>query len=711
MKKKIFFLFIFVIFTQIYTKAQVKEPTKWTISIAEKQVKIGDEVELIFTANIDQDWYIYTAVEKDDGPIPAKINLQKNATFQLIGNVILPTNAVEKYDDIFEMKVSTAKKQAIYKQKIKILTEKPTIKANITFQTCNLTSGLCINGNKNLSIDIVAASSDKKKNDDKKDTLKEEKKTDDNNKDTIKEKIDTKDATKSSIKESSNSSKKKEKKSETTDWLSFIFTSFLGGFAAFLMPCIFPLLPSTVTYFVKLPRKKEKEDMSEAEKNALRRHYHREGIKKALFYGFSIVAIFTIVGTAVAAINGPAFANWLSTHWLPNVFFFLLFLVFGLSFLGLFELTLPNSWVMGADKQADKGGYYGIFFMAMTLVLVSFSCTGPIVGSLLIQAAGGQVLKPIVGMMSFSTALALPFVLFAIFPTWLSNMPKSGGWFGVLKVSLGFLELAIALKFLSTADQVYHWGILDREIFLALWIVLFGVLGLYLLGKLHLKNEPNTEGIGVMRLVMGILTLSFTIYLVPGMFGAPLPPLAGILPPITTMEGEDLYVQNSFSSNDNQNTITNKKHSQYFKLPHQLDGFFDYKEGLEYAKKVNKPIFIDFTGHGCVNCREMEARIWSKPAVLKRLKNDFVLIALYVDDRHELPENEWYVSEYDKQTKKTIGEQNADFQIVKFNNNAQPYYCPLDHKGELLVEPQAYNNNVENFIDFLDKAKTNFYKK
>ncbi|TAE48049.1 MAG: disulfide bond formation protein DsbD, partial [Cytophagales bacterium] len=424
-------------------KAQVKEPTKWTISIAEKQVKIGDEVELIFTANIEQDWYIYTAVEKDDGPIPTKINLQKNATFQLIGNVILPTNAVEKYDDIFEMKLSTAKKQAIYKQKIKILAEKPDIKANITFQTCSLTSGLCINGNKNLSIDIAVISSDKKKNDDKKDTLKEEKKTDDNNKDTIKEKIDTKDATKSTIKQTDNSSKKKEKKSETTDWLSFIFTSFLGGFAAFLMPCIFPLLPSTVTYFVKLPRKKEKEDMSEAEKNALRRHYHREGIKKALFYGFSIVAIFTIVGTAVAAINGPAFANWLSTHWLPNVFFFLLFLVFGLSFLGLFELALPNSWVMGADKQADKGGYYGIFFMAMTLVLVSFSCTGPIVGSLLIQAAGGQVLKPIVGMMSFSTALALPFVLFAIFPTWLSNMPKSGGWFGVLKVSLGFLELAI----------------------------------------------------------------------------------------------------------------------------------------------------------------------------------------------------------------------------------------------------------------------------
>ncbi|TAG00351.1 MAG: DUF255 domain-containing protein [Cytophagia bacterium] len=711
MKKKIFFLFIFIIFTQIHTKAQVKEPTKWTISIAEKQVKIGDEVELIFTANIDQDWYIYTAVEKDDGPIPTKINLQKNATFQLIGNVILPTNAVEKYDDIFEMKLSTAKKQAIYKQRIKILAERPDIKANITFQTCSLTSGLCINGNKNLSIDIAVISSDKKKNDDKKDTLKEEKKTDDNSKDTIKEEVDTKDATKSTIKPTDNSSKKKEKKSEMTDWLSFIFTSFLGGFAAFLMPCIFPLLPSTVTYFVKLPRKKEKEDMSEDEKNALRRHYHREGIKKALFYGFSIVAIFTIVGTAVAAINGPAFANWLSTHWLPNVFFFLLFLVFGLSFLGLFELTLPNSWVMGADKQADKGGYYGIFFMAMTLVLVSFSCTGPIVGSLLIQAAGGQVLKPIVGMMSFSTALALPFVLFAIFPTWLSNMPKSGGWFGVLKVSLGFLELAIALKFLSTADQVYHWGILDREVFLAFWIVLFGVLGLYLLGKLHLKNEPNTEGIGVMRLVMGILTLSFTIYLVPGMFGAPLPPLAGILPPITTMEGEDLYVQNNFSSNDNQNTITNKKHSQYFKLPHQLDGFFDYKEGLEYAKKVNKPIFIDFTGHGCVNCREMEARIWSKPAVLKRLKNDFVLIALYVDDRHELPENEWYVSEYDKQTKKTIGEQNADFQIVKFNNNAQPYYCLLDHKGELLVEPQAYNNNVENFIDFLDKAKTNFYKK
>ncbi|TAE73215.1 MAG: DUF255 domain-containing protein [Bacteroidetes bacterium] len=687
--------------------------------MTEKQVKIGDEIELIFTANIDQNWYIYTAAEKDDGPIPVKIDFKKNATFQLMGNIVLPTNGVEKYDDIFEMKVTTAKKQAIFKQKIKILDENPVIKSNISFQTCNLTSGLCVNGNEDVSFEVAVIKENKKENEKKKDNIKDssdlkktqEKSTKDTNEvSPVPAETENKDVKKDNTLQIDNT-KNKDKKSENTNWLSFILTSFLGGFAAFLMPCIFPLLPSTVTYFVKLPRKKEKEEMTEAEKLALRRHYHREGIKKALFYGFSIVAIFTIVGTAVAAINGPAFANWLSTHWLPNVFFFFLFLVFGLSFLGLFELTLPNSWVMGADKQADKGGYYGIFFMAMTLVLVSFSCTGPIVGSLLIQAAGGQILKPIVGMMSFSTALALPFVLFAIFPTWLSNLPKSGGWFSVLKVSLGFLELAIALKFLSTADQVYHWGILDREIFLALWIVLFGVLGLYLLGKLNLKNESNNEGIGVMRLVMGILTLSFTIYLVPGMFGAPLPPLAGILPPITTMEGEDLYVNNNFSDNTNASNSITKKHSQYLKLPHKLDGFFDYKEGLEYAKKVKKPIFIDFTGHGCVNCREMEARVWSKPEVLKRLKNDYVLIALYVDDRNLLPEKDWYVSKYDKQTKKTIGEQNSDFQIVKFNNNAQPYYCLLDHEGELLTEPQAYNADAQNFVLFLDKGKDEFFKK
>ncbi len=709
---------IFAVLSHTYIYAQIKKPAKWIFSTSEKQVKIGDEIDLIFTANIDDNWYIYSATEKEDGPIPAKIELKKNATFQLVGNTILPNNAIEKYDDIFEMKVSTVKKQAIFKQKIKILQENPIIKANISFQTCNLTSGLCINGNEDVSFDVAVIKENKEENIDKKenkidkkDSLNSEKTTEKSSEvdTTLNKKEDKKNNSKTNINQ-----KKTEKKNEMTDWLSFIFTSFLGGFAAFLMPCIFPLLPSTVTFFVKLPRKKEKEEMSDEEKIALRKHYHREGIKKALFYGFSIVAIFTIVGTAVAAINGPAFANWLSTHWLPNVFFFLLFLIFGLSFLGLFELTLPNSWVMGADKQADKGGYYGIFFMAMTLVLVSFSCTGPIVGSLLIQAAGGQILKPIVGMMSFSTALALPFVLFAIFPTWLSNLPKSGGWFSVLKVCLGFLELAIALKFLSTADQVYHWGILDREVFLALWIVLFGVLGLYLLGKLNLKNEQTTEGIGVMRLVMSILTLSFTIYLVPGMFGAPLPPLAGILPPITTMEGEDLYINNNYAGNNENATNTNsitRKHSEYLKLPHRLDGFFDYKEGLTYAKKVKKPIFIDFTGHGCVNCREMEARVWSKPEVLKRLKNDYVVIALYVDDRHLLSEKDWYISEYDKQTKKTVGEQNSDFQIVKFNNNAQPYYCLLDHKGELLVEPQAYNANAQNFVDFLDKGKEEFGKR
>jgi thiol:disulfide interchange protein DsbD len=720
--KKIILLLVLVCCQIHYNFAQVVNPVKWSLTTSKKKISVGDEIDLLFECKIEAGWYCYAKVEKPgEGPNPIVIDIQKNNSFSLVGNIILPDNVTEKIDNIFEMKVWTFKKQGIFKQKIKILKPNPTIDIIAESSSCNEITNVCLPPKKeNLTI-TIQTSEKKGKTEEKNEKDGENKSDEPKSKDTTQkhEAGNQNDVPKDNQLDKNPTAQTSKKQNIATKnnemakmgWVSFIVSSFLAGFAAFLMPCIFPLLPTTITFFVKMPRKKEKEIQSEQEKLALKKYYHRQGIKKAIFYGLSIIGIFTIVGTAAAAINGPAFANWLSTHWIPNLFFFLIFLVFGLSFLGLFELTLPNSWVTKADTQADKGGYYGIFFMALTLVLVSFSCTGPIVGWLLIQAAGGEILKPIVGMLSFSTALSLPFILFAIFPTWLQNLPR-GGWFGVLKVSLGFLELAIALKFLSTADQVYHWGILDREVFLALWIVLSGVLGLYLLGKLQLVNEPKTEGIGAMRLTFAILVLSFMTYLIPGLFGAPLPPLAGLLPPITTMEGEDLYTQNNFSNNNNNNLSTEKrKHADRLKLPHKIEGFFDYKEGLEYAKKVNKPIFIDFTGHGCVNCREMEARVWSKPEVLKRLKNDYVVIALYVDDRHELPKNEHYVSKYDKQVKKTIGEQNADFQIVKFNNNAQPYYCLLDHEGELLVTPQAYNTDIQNFINFLDEGKTNFGKK
>jgi len=439
---------------------------------------------------------------------------------------------------------------------------------------------------------------------------------------------------------------------------------------------------------------------------------------EALIYGGSIILIYTVVGTIVAVTLGANFANWLSTHWLPNIIFFLIFMVFAASFLGLFEITLPSWIVNKADKKSDKGGYAGAFFMAFTLVLVSFSCTGPIVGAILVQSAGGQVLMPVIGMLGFSLAFALPFTLFAFFPSWLSKLPKSGGWLNSVKVTLGFIEMALGLKFLSVADQTYHWGILDRDIYLALWIVIFFMLGLYFLGKIRLIHDQEVKHIGVFRLMLAIITFTFVVYLIPGMFGAPLKGLAGYLPPQATHDFDlnAIIRDNSCASSGNYNgtdiSLCEKpKYSDFLHLPHGLKGFFDYEQGMACAALQKKPVFIDFTGHGCVNCREMEATVWSDPQVLKRLKENFVVIALYVDDKTELPEKEWVTSKYDGRVKKNIGQKYADFQISRFNVNAQPYYVLLDNKGGLLTNPRAYNKDISEFVKFLDKGIEEFKKR
>ncbi|MEO1654526.1 MAG: cytochrome c biogenesis protein CcdA, partial [Bacteroidota bacterium] len=469
-----------------------------------------------------------------------------------------------------------------------------------------------------------------------------------------------------------------------TSLLYFLFLAFGGGILAVFMPCIYPLIPMTVTFFTRSRRKRE--NMTDEEIAELEKQEYRNGIRKALFYGFSIIFIYTALGSVFSAIMGPTFANQLSTAAIPNLIYFALFFTFGLSFLGMFEIVLPSKWSNAADRQADKGGYYGIFFMALVLATVSFSCTGPIVGSLLVEASTQGLFRPVLGMFAFSLAIAIPFVLFAIFPAWLSNLPQSGGWLNSVKVVLGFLELALAFKFLSIADQVYHWGILDRDVNLAIWVTIFTLMGFYLLGKLQLPHDSKLEKISVPRLLLAILCFSFVVYIIPGLFGAPLKPLAGLLPPstgqdfnITRLErkvenseirlrqienslNENSLLPNSqenikLTGNSNNNSARQKpKYSDFLKLPHGLDGFFDYEEGLAYARKVNKPIFIDFTGHGCVNCRLMEEYVWSDERVLERLRNDYVVIALYVDDRTELPESEWVVSKYDEETKKNMGE-------------------------------------------------------
>ena len=493
--------------------------------------------------------------------------------------------------------------------------------------------------------------------------------------------------------------------SQTSDnsglW-SLFFIAFIGGLFAIITPCVFPMIPMTVTFFMHNSQNKAKAKF------------------QALVFGFSIIAIYTIVGTVVALTLGVNFANWLSTHWLPNVLFFLIFVVFAASFLGMFEITLPSWMINKTDQQADKGGFSGAFFMAFTLVLVSFSCTGPIVGAILVKSAGGQVLEPIVGMLGFSLAFALPFTIFAFFPSWLSNLPKSGGWLNSVKVVLGFLELALGLKFLSIADQTYHWGILDREVYLAFWIVIFALMGFYLLGKLKLSHDSDLPYLGVPRAILAIIVFTFVVYMIPGMFGAPLKALSGYLPPqqshdfdlnaIVRDNVKLISFSNSGETSKKAELCEKPKYSEFLHLPHGLEGYFDYEQGLACAKALKKPVFIDFTGHGCVNCREMEANVWADPKVLKKLQNDFVIIALYVDDKTNLPESEWIQSSNDGKMKKTLGKKFADFQISRFNVNAQPYYVLLDQNGELLVQPRAYNLDVDEFVNFLDYGIAEFKK-
>jgi thiol:disulfide interchange protein DsbD len=403
---------------------------------------------------------------------------------------------------------------------------------------------------------------------------------------------------------------------------------------------------------------------------------------------------------------GPETANHLSTEWIPNLVFFAVFVVFGLSFLGWFEIALPGTFINKVDQQAEKGGLTGVFFMAFTLVLVSFSCTGPIVGSLLVTSAGGEFLKPIAGMFAFSLAFAIPFTLFAFFPGWMKSLPKSGGWLNTVKVMLGFIELALAFKFLSIADQAFHWGILDREINIAIWIVIGLLMGLYLLKFFRLPGDTGKDAedprVSVPRVVLAIGVLTFVMYLVPGMWGAPLKSLAGYLPPMYTHDFAPRHAA------DGGILCETPKYADFLHLPHGLKGYFDYKQAVRCAREQNKPVFIDFTGHGCTNCREMEAVVWSDLRVLERLRNDYVIVALYVDDKTELPEGDWYTSEYDQKVKKTIGKQNADLQIRRLQNNAQPFYVLIHPDETVLVAPYGYDRDADKFVAFLEEGKKQF---
>ncbi len=469
-------------------------------------------------------------------------------------------------------------------------------------------------------------------------------------------------------------------------WVTFL-AGLVGGFAAIFMPCIFPLLPMTISFFTKQSGTRAK------------------GIRNALIYGVSIIVIYVALGLLITVIFGADALNDLSTNGIFNFAFFLLLVVFAASFFGAFEIMLPTSWANKMDAKADQGGLIGIFFMAATLALVSFSCTGPIIGTLLVQAASmGELLGPAIGMFGFALALALPFTLFSLFPSWMTSLPKSGSWLNSVKVTLGFLELALALKFLSNVDLAYHWQWFDREVFLVLWVIIFGMMGFYLLGKLRFSHDSELTSISVPRLFLSIISLAFALYLIPGLWGAPLQSVSAFLPPQQTQDF-DLYTRSlgAYPVAESE-SATPRKYGDIFEAPLGLNAFFDYEEGMAYAKKVNKPVMIDFTGHACVNCRKMEASVWPKPDVLKRLRNDYVLIQLYVDDKTELPTTEQRVSSYSGKTIRTVGNQWSDLQASQFNTNSQPYYVLLDNNGKELATPQGANYEPENFVKFLDSG-------
>ena len=469
------------------------------------------------------------------------------------------------------------------------------------------------------------------------------------------------------------------------DWGSII-TAILWGFAALLTPCVFPMVPMTVSFFIKGSGSKA------------------QGRFRATMYGLFIVALYVLPIAALILITrftgGDSVTedifNWLSTHWLPNIIFFVIFMIFAASFFGAFEITLPSSLVNKSDAGAEKGGLVGIFFMALTLVLVSFSCTGPIVGSVIIESMNGGIWMPIITMAAFATAFALPFTLLAWFPSMLKNMPKSGGWLNSVKVVLGFIEVALGLKFLMTADQTYHWGILDREIYLAIWIVVFTLLGLYLLGKLRFAHDDATDHISVKRLAMAIVVFSFVVYMIPGMFGAPLNGISGYLPPMTS---QDFRVEG-----DNSNLNASVKYGDKLSLPHNLKGYFDLEEAIEVAKKENKPIFVDITGHACNNCREMETRVWSDPRVKELLMDNYIICALYVDDRTDLKTEDYYTNK-NGIVMTTLGRKNNAIAVERFGVNAQPGYVLMSPDQEILMPVRGYDASIEGFIAFLEGGK------
>lgn len=625
----------------------ILEPVKWSSKVE----SLGnDEFVLKIEAKIDEHWHLYSQfLPSEDGPLPTVIEFEKQPGLELMGKVVEP-KAITEFDPVFEMELSFFEKEVVFEQKFKNTGGLKSIKGTVSYMVCD--DERCIFPDP-FEIDLPVSPG--------------------------------------------SSELKTETKSETGESRSLIgifILAFLGGLAALLTPCVFPMIPMTVSFFTKQSKTRAK------------------GVTNALIYGLSIIVIYVLLGFGVTITFGADALNALSTNVWFNLAFFVLLVVFAISFFGAFEIVLPSSLINKVDRGADKGGLIGIFFMAFTLALVSFSCTGPIIGTLLVEAAYvGGTTGPLVGMFGFSLALALPFALFAAFPGWLNSLPQSGGWLNSVKVVLGFLELALAFKFLSNADLVVQAGILTREVFIAIWIAVFGALAAYLFGMFRLPHDSPLQHLSVGRLLFAIVTLTFTIYLIPGMWGAPLKIISGFPPPKFYSESPNGIGGGSaaaavISNSDNHNSGGHDSST----CPHNLNCFHDYEEGLAYAKEVGKPVLLDFTGWACVNCRKMEDQVWSDPGVLSRLRNEVVLISLYVDDKRELPAEEQLEVTLGNKTKqlKTIGNKWSYFQASRYGSNSQPQYILMNHDEQNLVEITAYNPDIAAYTDWLDRGIARF---
>ena len=617
-KHKSFFLIFSLYFTIPSLFSQILKPISWEFNLDSSSVEIDSTINLNFKAYIDKGWYLYSTDMDSSRPMVTKFYFNNNQNIKLIGEII-PIDRKEKYDSTWQADVTYFNDSALFIQKI-LPSKTPTnFGGYISYQVCSDIDGLCVPFETEfVFFDNWESSPKKITNKPEIDLFKYD----------------------SSI-------------------FPFILFSFFAGLLAILTPCVFPMIPITVSFFIN---KKE------------------SSLKNGLFYGVSIVLIFTFIGIILSVLLGPGVTTDLLTNWFLNLLFFVLFIVFGFSLLGFFEITLPSSFVNSIDKKPDQGGLVGVFFMALTLVLVSFSCIGPLVGGILVQSANGFALKPVLGMLSFSTAFALPFTLLAIFPEQINKLPKSGEWMIIIKTIIGCFVIAYAFKFLNVIDKAYHLDIMDRDIFLFIWVVIFLSMSFYLLNV----SKPGTNFI--FKYFTVAISLIIPIYLATGLFGNRLVNLSAYLPPQKSTYIDVYSLERvAFYKSSNSDIYGDVKYSELFKFPYDLKGFFDYDESVLFAKKVNKPILLDFTGHGCVNCRDIESRVWSDESIRNILNNDYVLVSLYVDDKILLPEKDWYISGYDNKIKKTIGKQNADFQITRFNNNAQPFYVALNPYTEEVI--------------------------